>query len=242
MLVALQLTDSLSGRRAREDNGKKSGVTILNSAYYHRIYADTIQDASGHRFRFRSFQDQNVFMAETSNPKVPAIEVFTNCKKIKGKRRCLKLKSRWSYAVPLEIVYVSPLSRWNPNDVENKGPKNSKLGLTVTDNGRNGGKSLAKAFDGINSKLFCLTPMAFYNKIQTTAVDPADTGFDRGFGVLKKDGKSFVENAVTGHRTYMWAIPDVGVMRQRYPIFPVVYDGNPIMKEIKAVRDQLKFK
>ena len=242
MLVALQLTDSLFGRKAREYNGKKNGKTILNSAFYHRIYADTTKDASGHRFRFRSFQDQNVFMAQTSNPKVPAIEVFTNCKGTGTERKCLKLKSRWSYAVPLEIVYVVPLSKWNPNDVEIKGHENSKPGLTVTDNGRNGGMSLAKALDGINSKFFCLTPIAFYNKKQKTVFDPADTGTKRGLGVLKKDGKSFVENAVTGFRTYMWAIPGVGVLRQRYPIFPVVYDGNPIMKEIKAVRDQLKFK
>ena len=217
-------------------------MIVLNSAYYHRIYADTTKDASGHRFRYRSFQDQNVFMAETSNPKVPAIEVETNCKGTGATRKCLKLKSRWSYAVPLEIVYMTPLSKWNPNDVKYKGHMLSKLGLTITVNGRNGDKTLAKAFDGTNSNFYCMTPAAFFNKKQTGAIDPADTGTNSGRGVLKKNGKSFVVNAVTGHRTYMAAIPGVGILRQRYPIIPIVYDGNPIMKEVKAIRDQLKFK
>ncbi|KAI0228340.1 hypothetical protein LSAT2_021180 [Lamellibrachia satsuma] len=229
--------DTSFGRVAQQYNGKKKGVKKLNTAFYHRIFSDTALDAMGRFFKYRSLQDQNIFMAQTTNPKVPAIEIETNCKGTGPTRKCIKSKSRWTYAVPLEIVYMTPLSRWNPHKIVYKGHELSKLGKTVH-KGRNGGLSLKKAFNGSNTKWYCLTPANFYSN-KASVLNPADTSIKGAVGVLKKNGKVFVANYYSGHQLFLRDIPGVGSLRQRYPIFPVAYDGNPIMKEVQAVRDQL---
>ena len=233
----LQVYDTSFGRVAQQYNGKKKGVKKMNTAYYHRIFSDTALDAMGRFFKYRSLQDQNIFMAQTTNPKVPAIEIETNCKGTGPKRKCIKSKSRWTYAVPLEVVYMTPLSRWNPHKIVYKGHELSKLGITVH-KGRNGGLSLKKAFNGSNTKWYCLTPANFYSN-KASVLNPADTSIKGAVGVLKKNGKVFVANYYSGHQLFLRDIPGVGSLRQRYPIFPVAYDGNPIMKEVQAVRDQL---
>ena len=211
----------------------------LNTAYYHRIYSDTALDAMGRFFKYRGFQDPYVFMAQTTNPKVPAIEIETNCKGTGPTRKCVKSKSRWSYAVPLEIVYLTPLSKWNPHKIVYKGQETSKRGRTVSAKGRNGGLSKEKAFNGSNTKWYVITPASFYSD-KASETNPADTSIKGTIGVLKKNGNRFVANCNSGHSLFLRDIPGVGSIRQRYPIFPVAYDGNPIMKEVQAVRDGLE--
>ena len=39
-----------------------------------------------------------------------------------GKETCQHdYSSRWSYAIPLEIIYLTPLYNWNPYDIEYAG-------------------------------------------------------------------------------------------------------------------------
>ncbi|KAI0207235.1 hypothetical protein LSAT2_008123 [Lamellibrachia satsuma] len=229
-----KLYDESFGRIAREYNGKKKGVKKLNSAYYHRIFGDTEVDAMGRYFKYRSFQDQNVFMAQTTNRKVPAIEIETDCVGTGPRRKCIKSKSRWTYAVPLEIVYITPLSRWNPHRIQDKGDEFSDLGKTVSSDGRYGGLTLETAFNGSNSRDFCITPANFYSR-KLKELNAADTSTEREVGVLRRNGQSVVANYYSGHQIFLRDIPGVGVLRQRYPIYPDAYEGNPTMKEVLAV-------
>ena len=93
---------------------------------------------------------------------MPAIEIDTNCEGTGKNRKCVKSETRWSYAVPLEIIYTTPLSNWNPHKIEYKGHYSTPLGMTVMADGRDGSLSLAKAFNGSNSMFYINTPVDFY--------------------------------------------------------------------------------
>ena len=52
---------------------------------------------------------------------------MTNCKWVRnadgngGSRQCTTVDQKWTYAIPLEIIYMTPLSSWNPYNLEYKG-------------------------------------------------------------------------------------------------------------------------
>lgn len=69
------------------------------------------------------------------------------------KRVCNQIEQRASYAVPLEIIYMTPLSKWNPYNLQYKGEAGSVMGKTVNADGRTGGTEPEKAYNGINSKV-----------------------------------------------------------------------------------------
>ena len=53
------------------------------------------------------------------------------CKGSRKKRTCVTDRQKWSYAFPLEIIYLTPLNQWNPYKLEYKGKFNSEEGKTV---------------------------------------------------------------------------------------------------------------
>ena len=212
--------------------------SVLNTGYYHRWFKVQQAGAMGEKYTHRGFADRNLFVAETTQPRV-ASSSYQHCKfpKSPRKRTCLDIEKRVSYAVPLEIVWLTPLSSWNPFDIEYKGDSKSELAKTVTKgvNGtRNGGKTEEKAYDGIHSKLYYLTPSQFYSGGEVEP-DKADT--TRGsVGVLNRQKKlTMVKSA--GIRIFLPNIPGVGALRTRYPIMPVYAEGSSIWKELEALRD-----
>ena len=229
------LTDDSFGRIAYkfEENNKR-GRRPLNAAYYHRLYSEKMIDGMSNYYKYRGFADENIFMAMTSNPKVAEFSVETDCKGKGAKRKCRKSTQRWSYAIPLEIVYVTPLSSWNPYHIKYKGYHLSKLGKTVRAKGRNGKLTKERAFNGSNTEWYAITPAAFYSGKELRG-DAADTL--RGvIGVLTPNG-NMVKTRISGFRIFMPKIAGVGILRQRWPIVPVYSDGNPIMKELQALID-----
>ena len=80
--------------------------------------------------RHRGFSDENLFMAMTSQPKIAGMDL-NDCRNERGKRICKLYSQKWTYAIPLEIIYLTPLSAWNPNNVQFKGHPNSKSGREV---------------------------------------------------------------------------------------------------------------
>ncbi|KAI0210863.1 hypothetical protein LSAT2_004357 [Lamellibrachia satsuma] len=214
--------------------GNKPGRRRLNAAYYHRLYSETEKDAMRRYYKFRGFSDENIFMAMTSNPKVAEFTVQTNCTGTGRNMRCDKSTQRWSYSIPMEIIYTTPLSSWNPYRIKYKGHEKSKLGKTVEANGRNGGFTPAKAYDGANNKWSSFTPPDFYSGKEPKA-DLADTTVDL-LGVLTPTGR-VVKTRISGHRVILPRIRGVGALRQRWPIMPIYSDGNPVMKELQALID-----
>ena len=135
------------------------------------------------------------------------------CKGRGKKKTCTKYQQKVSYAIPLEIIYLTPLHKWNPYNITYKGEQRSDLGKTVTANGRNGGKTKDKAYDGVNSRIYYITPNAFFAGTETH-VDAADT--TRGaVGVLDPTGEVGTVRA-SGTRIFLPNIPGVGILRQRY--------------------------
>ena len=224
------LIDSAMGNTAYTFNGLKRGKKLLNAARYNRLFSNNKYDAAGLLFKNRGFADENLFMAMNTRESVLQMNV-TMCNDSVG---CTEFSQRWSYAIPLEIIYLTPLSRWNPFHLKYKGDFRSPLGKTVTSNGRNGGLTRATAYDGVNSRFYGITPTFFFNQAEETMVAADTTGGE--MGVLARNG--WVRRVrASGHRIVMRGIRGVGDVRQRWPIMPLHVNGNAMMKAIQAMRD-----
>ncbi|KAK2160923.1 hypothetical protein NP493_1609g00081 [Ridgeia piscesae] len=208
-------------------------VQKLNVAYYHRWMRVNAKDAMGHVERHRGFADRNLFMAMTSQEKVAGVQL--NVCKGRGHNACVRHHQKWTYAIPLEVVYMTPLLKWNPYDIEYKGSVTSAHGRTVTANGRWGSThDVAKAYNGTNSKHFYQTPYEFFVSPELGS-SQADTVL-RSAGVLDRLGK-FRRVKASGNRIVMPYIPGVGSLRTRYPIMPVHGEGSAVWKELDALKD-----
>ena len=217
------------------------GVTKKDVSRYHRIFKVVAKDAMGQTYVKRGFSDAYLFAAMTTQPKIPALEVENKkkCTNVKGKKQkiCEKIKQRWSYAIPLEIIYLTPLSSWNPYKLKYKGEGKSKEGKTVTTGGRNGDcKDSAKSYNGTHSKAYYITPSAFFGGSEANR-DAADTAKGT-VCVLDQDGKSQPVRA-SGTRIFLPRIEGVGYLRTRYPIMPVHGEGSAVWKEVNALKDYI---
>ena len=197
----------------------------LNAAYYHRTYKASEEDEMGSNERHRGFSDANLFMAMTDHPEI-ASTIIDGCPEDPD-TDCLT-EQRWSYAVPLEIIYLTPLNSWNPHDIEYKGYYMSDTGKTVQANGRRGGDTLETAYNGANSKYYYITPSQLF------AEEGEEDAFD--VGVLNREG-DITRNSASGIRILFPNITGVGIMRQRYPIVPLHRDGSSVSKELEALKD-----
>ena len=213
----------------------------LNSCYYHRWFTYKKKDANGESINRRGFSDSSIYMAMTSQDNIASIKK-DKCLRNTKKRGCLEkseLRQKWTYAIPLEIIYLTPLYKWNPYNIEFKGDFKSDSGRTVYDNGRNGlykkeNINPSKAYNGTNSKIFFQTPSDFF------LGDNVDKGTADTSGglktVLDKSGTVRLVRA-SGTRIFLPNIDGVGILRTRYPIFPVHAHGESVWKELAALKD-----
>ncbi len=204
----------------------------LNTGYYHRAFKVTGKDAMGVNTQRRGYNDANLFMAQTTSERIAPMSM-ESCRGRGRRRVCNKITHRWTYAIPLEIIYLTPLSSWNPYNFEYKGEANSDSGKTVSANGRTGGQD-DKAFDGINSKLYYMTPASFFDG-GSIGRDPADT--TRGSVWVKTRRGRTYQTKASGVRIFFPIIPGVGEIRQRYPIFSVHEEGSSVWKELEALKE-----
>lgn len=222
------LTDDAFNLPAIYYRGKLYGQPI-NAGKYHRWFKVMQKDAMGSTTNTRGYSDSSIWMAMTEQPKVAGMGL-TICKR----KQCTTERQRWTYAIPLEIVYLTPLYKWNPYNLQYKGTQRTKLGRTVTLDGRNGGLTPDKALNGTNSKWFYQTPVAFFTPIGK-GNDKADTA-KGAIGVL--DPKGTVRHVTaSGTRIVLPDIPGVGRVRTRYPIVPVHGEGSAVWKEVAALKD-----
>ena len=222
------------------------GKTVKNVAKYHRFYRLKQRDAMGLQLVMRGFSDDFMFAARTTQQKVAGLKVKNphKCTGWGSTRKCETISQKWSYAIPLEIIYLTPLAKWNPYDLEYKGDSRSNSGKTVYKGplgptSRNGGcdPDKSKAYNGTNSRVYYRTPVEFYTG-QEVDTDAADTSRRGGACVLDQAGK--LRNVMSsGTRIFLPNIPTVGVLRTRYPIMPVHGEGSAIWKEMNAVREIL---
>ena len=153
----------------------------------------------GLSFVHRGFSDEYMFAAMTSQKEIAGIEIPNprKCKYVipKGgrwrdrKKVCEMIHQKWTWAIPLEIIYLTPLHKWNPLDIEYKGDSRSTAGKTVTENRRYGQcksqNDNSGAYNGTNSRAYFRTPVAFFSGTEQNT-DPADTSRSGGVCVLDK--------------------------------------------------------
>ena len=209
---------------------------LLNVGFYSRYY-DSGQrgDAMGRDRRRRTFNDPNVWAAMTTNSRVSGVSVEAD-RVGNGCGGCNdRFEQKWSWAFPLEIIYMTPLTAWNPYGIVDKSRPLS-LRDTVDADGRNGGFTAESAFDGMHSHgKFYQTPAEFFEG-GSPEEDPADTNLGV-VGVLDQNGT--VQRVVSsGHHIIMPRVSGLDVdIRQRYPIAPIHEEGNAVWKEVKALAD-----
>ena len=202
---------------------------VLNSCYYHRNFQGK-KGAMGQVRRRRGFNDQHVFMAQNTQEKVPPVGV-TDC----DSGECVHYEQRWSYAIPLEIIYLTPLYRWNPYDLPISYSWKDPSFKSVNADGRNGGMTPEKAYNGTRNNIYYLTPEEFFQGAEEPDKDPADTS--KGVvGVLDKEG-TVRRVAASGTRIFLPELPGIGKIRLRYPIAPIHSDGSTIWKELQVLKD-----
>eukprot|EP01128_Nolandella_sp_AFSM9_P002048 TRINITY_DN12443_c0_g1_i1.p1 TRINITY_DN12443_c0_g1~~TRINITY_DN12443_c0_g1_i1.p1 ORF type:complete len:742 (+),score=172.27 TRINITY_DN12443_c0_g1_i1:241-2466(+) len=178
----------------------------LNSGYYSRYYQMDKGDAMGRLKRKRGFNDQNMWAARTTQEKVAGLSVFSEDDGL--------TEEKWTWAIPLEIIYLTPLVNWNPYDIVHHDDRSS----TPTAGGRNGGFTAATAYDGVKYNVFYRTPTEFFSA--GADADAADTAED-SVGVLDSSGTVRTVSA-SGHWIHFPSISglDQYKIRQRYPIAP----------------------
>jgi hypothetical protein len=172
------------------------------------------KDANGRDKRRRGFNDKNLFVAETTQPKVAPLSVSDD---VSGE----KFKKKYSYAIPLEILYMNPLAAWNPYNLPVKN-------TPTTSSTRTGGFSAATAFqDTSENGRFYWTPAEFFDL-------PANS--KEIVGVL--DGNGVVQRVcASGTRILLPPIKGVSnVVRQRYPIPSLSFDKSFSSQNAKALK------
>ena len=230
------LTDEAFGSLAyeMEDHTESVGQIPLNAAKYHRWFKAAQKGAFGLTTRRRGFNDNNMFVAKTTQPGVVPVEI-EYCTGPRRRQVCEWQEHRFSYAIPLEILYMTPLSKWNPYNIKDKGHPSTDEAKTVRANGRSGQMSQELAYNGTNSITYYLTPGEFYDGGEL-ASDPADTTGRGATGVLDADGELRAVRD-SGHRIFFPPIREVGTVRQRYPIMPIYGEGSSVWKELEALKD-----
>eukprot|EP00486_Rosalina_sp_Unknown_P000306 CAMPEP_0201566736 /NCGR_PEP_ID=MMETSP0190_2-20130828/6746_1 /ASSEMBLY_ACC=CAM_ASM_000263 /TAXON_ID=37353 /ORGANISM="Rosalina sp." /LENGTH=768 /DNA_ID=CAMNT_0047985865 /DNA_START=82 /DNA_END=2388 /DNA_ORIENTATION=- len=222
------LTDELPGGVQRVVHFNDNSP--VNSGYYNRFFALNEADAMGATRQKRGYNDRYMFTAQTSQEKVSPISmIWTETDPETGEINEIEVESRSSYAIPLEIVYTTPLKNWNPYNVPH----------VPIDENFDFFEWLTKGFcanddplDGwIDFKAY-FTPAEFYDYMGVrTGADTATSGIC----ALDEDG---ISHEVFASGLYITTPPignNVGSVRLRYPIPPLHKSGDLAFKEVKAL-------
>jgi len=206
----------------------------LNVAYYSRYYSTDRKDAMGRDIRKRGFNDPHLWAAMTTRARVSALG-------IEGDGGAAE--QRWSWAIPLEVVYLTPLSAWNPYGLPYCEQANAFITANCVhvkeDGKRTGGFTPSSAYNGTSTSTYFHTPEEFFSGAPLDDKDPADTSADV-VGVLDSDSGTVYRVMASGTQTLLPDIAGVGRVRLRYPIMPIHKHGSTEWKEIKALEDIIR--
>jgi len=205
----------------------------INVGHYHRRWKVAEKDAMGDTVGHRGFADRALFVAENTQARIAPAKAHV-CTRQTGHKVCQALEKRVSYAIPLEVIFLTPLQTWNPYNIKYKGDFHDPEYHYVTEGGRTGGQTADKAYNGTARKVYYLTPVEFF-KGKEVSHDPADTT-KASTGVLDPHGNVRLMKS-SGIRINLPEIEGVGSLRTRYPIMPLWIEGNAAWKEVEALRD-----
>ena len=213
------------------------GKGPLDVSRYHRWFKLENKDAMGQQQSNRGFADSYMFAAKTTQDRVSGLKMKV-CKRFRenGKRKkvCIDRYEKWSYAIPLEIIYLTPLSKWNPYGIKYQPSCSNQLNTNDERNGTGVCKTMSKAKKFACDRFYYLTPSSFFTGAAGES-DPADTA-KNAFCLLDKDGNG-VSVAPSGTRIKIPMIEGVGSVRQRFPISPIHGQGSSAWKKLDALTD-----
>ena len=211
-------------------------ATPLNVNYYHRWFQNLETGAMGGKVRHRGFSDEHMWTARTTQPRVLATHL-ESCDR-NTREDCNSWEYKWVYAMPMEIIYTTPLMNWNPHGIKYHGLESTPEGSTIFDGPagvRDGTDSEDMAFNGTNSGKFYHTPYEFFEGDEF-GDDPADTPYNYCH-VLNEAADGMFKVRSSGIRTFMPSIPGIGRLRQRYPVHTLHGEGSPVWKELSALKE-----
>ncbi|XP_066929408.1 uncharacterized protein [Clytia hemisphaerica] len=216
-----------------------NGNGPLDVSRYHRWFKMANKDAMGRQQSHRGYADSYMFAAKTTQSRVSGLHMRA-CRKVKykdGTRKliCENRNEKWSYAIPLEIIYMTPLSKWNPYGIKYNP---NCAGYENTNDTRKGTGLCAdysRAKKHACDRFYYITPSEFFSASSEGEKDPADTA-KKGFCMLDRDGNGVVASP-SGTRIMFPEIKGVGKLRQRFPISPIHGHGTPVWKNLNALAD-----
>merc|ERR1712179_88328 len=89
----------------------------LNTGYYHRAFKAHKPGTSDYEVVHKGFADRTLFTAQTTSPRIAPLSIKQCETAPNGTRVCTDHEARYSYAVPLELIWLTPLYSWNPYDL-----------------------------------------------------------------------------------------------------------------------------
>lgn len=217
-----------------------NGTLMLNARKYNRFFRYSF-DASGRSSGMRGFNDPSLWVARCTNDNVIAVGADQD-----------GVPYRFVYAMPLEVVLLTPLMSWNPYSIPSVSLGNGTSDQLLRHQGNSQGginNSTPKKYTGYNDdSFFHLTPATLFNGGNITEIDAADTdstvtihtGFD-GTNFTGDTG-NVVRNS--GVRIFYPEMTAQGVnfsVRGRYPIYPRFAEGSHAFAEARAVQRQLSY-
>ena len=196
----------------------------LNAAYYNRSYKFAVGDASNRTGAKRGYNDPTLWVAKNTRTKVTPLKLASG------------EELRFSYAMPLELVLLTPLMKFNPHGVpeltseDNPAQYNPKANATA-------GRTSAQAVPGYHpgNLLYYHTPSTFYTGGDVPDADPADTA-------LKELWMRCADGAARKHTPSGTPVflPLIGGMtkrvRMRYPIYYQFHEGSHAAAELSAYK------
>ncbi|XP_052820683.1 uncharacterized protein LOC128246493 [Mya arenaria] len=240
------ITDDSLGLTMYHVNSNTEPLEPVNTAYYNRMYKIVEKDAMGNKNVHRGFSDSNFFAAQTSNPRIAALSVDT-CKDYRDHKthhnvhNCTHYSQRYTWAIPLEIIYLTPLYEWNPHNFRHTTASGGPEIYSTTHNSqgqvRNGKLDADHAYNGTWDKGFYRTPIELFSTTKAVGADRADTA-KASVGVLDPHGV-VQKVAASGTHIILPNIEGVGKVRTRYPIMPVHADGEQSRKELDALKEMV---
>ncbi|XP_052268772.1 uncharacterized protein LOC127870155 [Dreissena polymorpha] len=233
-----EIFDDGSGETLYHYNSRVNALEKLNTAYYNRAYKMNLKDASGNTVNHRGFSDPNLFAAQTTSERVAPMSMEI-CQKIRRTNVCQRRTARYTWAIPLELIYMTPLLSWNPYNLRHVASFWEEdirdVEFTADGKRRTGGFTPETAFNGTHEKSYYRTPSVLFGNSMTVDPGKADTVLGAA-GVLDQQGN--VQKVVaSGIRIIMPEIEGVGKVRTRYPIMPLHSDGEQTRKELDALKE-----
>jgi len=217
----------------------------LNTAFYSRMYSFGASDAMGVSSQRRGWSDLNMFSAMTENESVAPVEI---CKKVQNQGKTVDGEcwtQRWTYAIPLEIIYLTPLYNWNPCRLQEFQSSTAWKAHNRAMTGR-----ANSPYEGFAKRgEFVMTPTSLFGKMDIDSL--ADTGAGRFLKCLTNpddtplaNGKLKLESSGIRILSPLFSFvnpvsqqTESKRVRMRYPIFPIYEHTTLAFREARALRE-----